>query len=561
MEQFALSQFLHVAVEAREEGRAFTIKLHFLAIQQRVVGSGLRKELHDQRNGIHQHEKQREHQISHESEGAALLPILEKLVQGERLLQNITPRLRLNDGDALALIQREPTDLGVEVFELEEQCIDLRLQRLADGVLLAHELIRLLLLHLLLEHLDAVFFGFDASRILSGFGIESGIHAIFGGFDLGDERHAIFRHRIQHTTEAGALGTTPGELVFLNAFGTRTEADDTATLAVHLPLKLRLPMIELSGDLLVIGAQLGHLDIENFELRFQRRGSFRHLRLAFGLGLLFIFGQRLLNRLAILIEELGAETSIPSLTLLGDFALQRGDAGLDSHFLLFRGLASRLDLFLPMLLNDGSHGIFEKQQRERMGDRDAHQRGRHHAQAKLRCLAEEALVSAVSGQQRTVHRENDEGPHQRHRRDDPHIVRQRAQGIGAGDDGKDARHEHRGSKGDVFTPLPSGAGVEVVRRSGGEPEEDTFDAVEEGHGAWGRSCASVRAACLESRRGMNAVSANHSPVPTEREVTEESRTDQIALGYSAPVAAVGAVVAVIAHGPVLLVSECLLISG
>ena len=351
MEKFALSELLHVAVETGEEGLPFAVKLHFFSVEQRVIRPGLREELHDQRNGVHEHEEHREHEISHEGEGAALLAILEKLVQREGLREDVTPRLGADGGDAGFLVLHELADLGVEVFELEQQCVDLCFERFANGVLLRDELISLLLLHLLFEDLDAIFFGLQTGSILRGFGIESGIHAVFSGLDLGEQCHAVLRHRVEHAAETGALSTTPRELVFLNAFGTRAEADDAAALAVHFTLKLRLPVIELRGDLLVVGAHLGHLSIEGFELRFKLRGGLGDFGIAFALGLLFVLGERFLDRFAVLIEELRIEGGVPCLTLLRDLTFKRGDAGLDGHFLLLSGLTSGLDLLLTMLLD------------------------------------------------------------------------------------------------------------------------------------------------------------------------------------------------------------------
>lgn len=52
----------------------------------------------------------------------------------------------------------ELADFGVEVLQLEQEGVDLRLERLADGVLLGDELVGLLLLDLLLEDFDTGLF-------------------------------------------------------------------------------------------------------------------------------------------------------------------------------------------------------------------------------------------------------------------------------------------------------------------------------------------------------------------------------------------------------------------
>mgnify|MGYP003352374281 CR=1 FL=1 len=60
-------------------------------------------------------------------------------------------------------------------------------------------------------------------------------------------------------------------------------------LAAPLALKLGLPVIQFSSDLLIIRAQFRHLRVQGFELRFQRCGRLRHLRFALSLRLLLGF--------------------------------------------------------------------------------------------------------------------------------------------------------------------------------------------------------------------------------------------------------------------------------
>ena len=94
--------------------------------------------------------------------------------------------------------------------------------------------------------------------------------------------------------------------------------------------------------------------VERFESRFARSHRVTDLGFALGLRFLFISGERLFDRLAILIEELGAEGPCPVFTLFGDLSLQGRDSRLHGDFLLLGHFTCRFDLALTVFLDDDS---------------------------------------------------------------------------------------------------------------------------------------------------------------------------------------------------------------
>jgi hypothetical protein len=101
-----------------------------------------------------------------------------------------------------------------------------------------------------------------------------------------------------------------------------------------------------------------------------------------------------------------------------------GDARLDGDFLLLRRLTRRLDLpwrcfsMTEVMVSLNSSSVSGCEMVMPISAATTMRR------RELRRLAKEGLVGAVSRQQGAVHGEDDEGPHERDRRDDEPVVRQ-----------------------------------------------------------------------------------------------------------------------------------------
>ena len=307
-------------------------------------------------------------------------------------------------------------------------------------------------------------------------GLEVGLHAGFGGGNLDPHAVALAGQAVECQGQALGLLAPPDELVVLHAARARPEADDATALAIHLALEFLLPEIQLALQLAGIGGcrleflvhpgQIGPQWLGRLGDRLIERG----LRRGLGLGIRAGAGQVAPG------DETGLECLVPTVAHFRHGRFYSGDRR--AHAVLARLAlgAHGIDFLLPVILDLGADGVFEEQQRERVGNGQAHQHGHHHPQGKLAGLAQERLVRPVARQQCPVDGHDDEGPGQRHRINDPRVVGQRRERVGARDEGEYRGHQHRGTERHIFPLFPVRTGFQSFAARGGQPEKEPFEA-------------------------------------------------------------------------------------
>ena len=128
MQQPPARQLIHVPRETLQKRLPLLVKTHLILIHQRVIRTRLREELHHQRNRVHQHEQQRQNHIRRKRKRPTLSPVLEQLVQRQRLRQNIPTRLRPDRSHPRLLVLAQLRQLAPRHIRLLAQRIHLLLQ-------------------------------------------------------------------------------------------------------------------------------------------------------------------------------------------------------------------------------------------------------------------------------------------------------------------------------------------------------------------------------------------------------------------------------------------------
>ena len=322
-------------------------------------------------------------------------------------------------------------------------------------ILLRHKRIRLLLLHLLLQPRNPRLL----RRQLRLRRRRRHRHLIR---DPLLQRHHLLlqlvplqRQTLHHRGQPLALIPTPRQLIRLNALCPWPQPDDPAPLPVQLPLKFLLPEIQLHLQLLRRRILRRQLLLHLRDLLPQRCRRLPDLLLQLRLRLHLVRRQHRLPRSRIHHQKLRLKRRIPLHAQLRNVRIHHRNLRLRRRLQRPRLRPRRRNVHLPLLLNHRRHRVPKQQQRQRMRNRQSHQCRHHNPQPKLRRLAHKRLVSPIRRQQRPVHRQNDERPHQRNRHDVPPVVRQSRHRIGRRNQSKQRRHQHRRPKRHILPPLPS----------------------------------------------------------------------------------------------------------
>lgn len=110
MEEASFGEVFHVFLVGLEVGFAFAIEADFFAIDEGIVGAGFREELHDEGNGIDEHEEEGEDEVGGEGEAAAFISDVEEFVEGEGLGEEVAAWFRADGGDAFGFVVGEGGD-------------------------------------------------------------------------------------------------------------------------------------------------------------------------------------------------------------------------------------------------------------------------------------------------------------------------------------------------------------------------------------------------------------------------------------------------------------------
>jgi hypothetical protein len=325
---------------------------------------------------------------------------------------------------------------------------------------------------------DALLLGLVGLGDFGEFGFEGcdggGLGLAGLGLKAGFFRGEVF----EHGPEAFGLLAAGFELVGADRAGARTFAAEAGALAVEFAFEFGLPETEFGLEFGVLRGKFVRLLVDDGEAVAEGRGAFVDGGLEFGLLRGGETGDGGFRVGIFLEDEFGLEGLIPAFALFGELIFDVDHLGADFVFFNLESGAGGFDFRRAIRFDNRGDGVPEEQQDQRMSDGDAHQHGHHDAQGKLGEFAEHREVWPVAGDQRAVDRQDDEGPHGGDGINDPRIVGEGGQRVGAGDERKDAGHQHGGPEGHIFPLFPSRALFEGFGAGAGEPEED---ALEGGH--------------------------------------------------------------------------------